>query len=261
MNKDITLTLIANAGILIEYDGTGILVDGVHHDATSRFSPVSRVDLLHMRLGKQAFKTLDYLFFSHEHSDHFSPLYVTELIHAREIHKVFLPKAASPSPELGLLCNHLRKKSVEADILSLQPGEFAPFQLGPNITGRIIATRHMGPQYQSVINYCYLFDLSGVTLLFTGDGDFVREYYEAALSGIELDLVFVNPLFYQHPQGQKLINTLFTPKHLVVYHLPFPEDDTMGLGSMVERSKQRFQCTERHTHIFQAEKQSLVLHP
>ena len=39
MDKEITLTLIANAGILIEYDGTGLLVDGIHHDATSRFRP------------------------------------------------------------------------------------------------------------------------------------------------------------------------------------------------------------------------------
>ena len=223
--------------------------------------PVSWVDLLHMRQGKQSFKTLDYLFFTHEHPDHFSPMYVTELIHAREIHKVFLPSAASPSPEFTLLCNHLHKKSVETEILDLQPGEFLPFELTPAIRGKIIATRHMGPQYQDVINYCYLIDLNGFTLLFTGDGDFVGEYYESALQGEEIDLVLVNPLFYQHPQGQKLLNTLFTPKHLIVYHLPFPEDDTMGLRTMVERSKIRFQCTTRHTHIFQFEKQSLVLHP
>ncbi|MGE4401540.1 MAG: MBL fold metallo-hydrolase [Desulfobulbus sp.] len=259
MNETITLTLIANAGVLVEYNGIGVLVDGIHHEKEHPFSRVSQADLMLMRRGEGVFTNLTYLLFTHEHPDHFSPLYVTELIHARSVQGIVLPSTDNASPQLTLLLNHLRKKGIAYWSLGLEPGATQRIDLTDDLVVTVIGTRHMGPQYQSIGNDCFLLSMAGKNLLFTGDGDHVREYFEKALAGVSLDVVFVNPLFYHNPHGQEIINSLFRPQNIVIYHMPFAQDDTMRFAYMVERDLQRYQRPAIQTHVFQREKQSLFL--
>ncbi len=259
MQTTIQTILIANAGVLIEYAGTGILVDGVHHEPGHIFPRVSRSDLMNMRQGTGVFSHLDYLLFTHEHPDHFSPLYVTELIHARPIRGIVLPNCDKPSPELTLLLNHIHRKRIPFWALGLKPGTMRHIELREGISVTAIGTSHMGPQYQHLAHDCLVLHLGDKNLLFTGDGAPVRDYYAPALAGIHLDAVFVNPLFYHHPLGQKIIETLFRPRTIVIYHMPCPDQDPMRLAFMVEKSRARYERPQVKTIVFEHEKQVIEL--
>ena len=257
--RAIRITLIANAGILVEYNGIGFLVDGIHTADDPPFSRVPEADLAAMRQGVPPFTHLDYLLFSHEHGDHCSPPAVLAHIYARPVQGIFLPDTAHGSQELARLRRHILRLGIPHWSLGLAPGTSRRIVLTDHVQVTVIGTRHMGPQYQEVRNDCFLLELDGRTLLFTGDGDHVWDYYAPALSGKQLDAVFVNPLFYHHKKGQRILRELFHPRHVLIYHLPFPEDETLRLTAMVYRDRERFASPATQVHILNQPHQSLLL--
>lgn len=257
MNDCIKITLVANAGVLVEHNGIGLLVDGIHHEEGHPFSKVSKSDMKFMQQGASIFANLDYLLFTHEHPDHFTPKYVSEHIHLRSVKGLFLPHERDGSPDLALLHNHARNLAIPYMALGLEPGEMKRLVLTDDLVVTAIGTRHMGPQYKTIRNDCFLLTLAGKNLLFTGDADHVFEYFENALSEVAVDVVFVNPIFYHNPYGQEIINDIFQPRDLVIYHMPFEQDDTMQFSYMVKRDRQRFTRPGIQTHVLNGNKQFL----
>jgi L-ascorbate metabolism protein UlaG (beta-lactamase superfamily) len=255
------ITLVANAGVLVEHDGVGLLVDGIHHQEGHPFSKVSEIDMERMRQGAEPFSNLDYLLFTHEHPDHLTPRHVLELVRSRQIRKLFLPDERQGSKDLLLLLEHARKQGVSYETLGLDPGTTRQFQLTQHLTITAIGSRHMGPQYQSVRNDCFLLSWKGMNILFTGDGDHVAEYYENALKDVVLDVVFVNPIFYHNMNGQEVINAIFRPRHVIIYHMPFVEEDTMQFHYMVNRDMEKYGDHGPWVHVMGSRNQHLCLHP
>jgi len=256
----IDITLVANAGVLVEHAGRGLLVDGIHHEEGHPFSKVPESDLERMRDRSAPFANLEYLLFSHEHPDHFTPGRVQELVQSGRTKGLFLPDEPAGTPALSRLLDQLRRQGVAHRRFSLEPGRSRHFTLGYDLMVTAIGTRHMGPQYQDVRNHCYLLSLGGLRVLFTADGDHVAEYYESALRGVSLDAVFVNPIFFHHPDGQAIIDDIFKPRHVIIYHLPFAPDDTMNFSYMVGRDMEKYARTDRETHVFDTANQRLRLH-
>lgn len=257
MNDSIKITLVANAGVLVEHNGLGFLVDGIHHEEGHPFSPVSELDMHHMRQGAPPFAHLDYLLFTHEHPDHFTPRQVVEHLRHRSVKGLFLPDEKQGSPDLARLFEHVRERDIPYRTLGLEPGKTARFALADDLSITAIGTRHMGPQYETIRNDCYLLALNGMNLLFTGDADHVAGYFENALAGVRVDIAFVNPIFYHHPNGQHIINEIFRPREVVIYHMPFAQDDTMQFSYMVNRDMQKHGHSGIRAHVLSREKQQL----
>lgn len=259
MSDFIKITLVANAGVYIEYSGFGILVDGIHHEECLPFSQVSKTDLQHIKDGTDIFKNLDYLLFTHEHPDHFTPQYVLEIIKSRSVKGLFLPDELEGSTDLAFLLKHAGSINLPCWSLGLEPGEVKRVALADDLIVTAIGTAHMGPQYQNIRNDCFLLTMNGANILFTGDADYVAEYYKEALTGITLDAVFVNPIFYHNSSGQEIINKIFKPHDTIIYHMPLEQNDTMQFAFMVNRDIQRYGHPDIQTHILSKEKQILLL--
>lgn len=258
MAGPVAVTLVANAGVLVEHEGLGLLVDGMHREDGHAFSRVPEADLDRMRQGAAPFAALEYLLFTHEHPDHFTPRLVLEHIRRRPVRGVILPGEAGGSPDLALLLRNLLFQAVPHWPLALEPGRTRRIALADGLTVTGLGARHMGPQYQAVCNACFLVSLHGVNLLFTGDADHVAAYYEP-LRDVALDAVFVNPLFYHAEVGQEIIDTIFRPRHVVVYHLPFERDDVLHFGRMVRRDVDKHGQPGVRTHVMQEAGQRLRL--
>lgn len=256
-NDFITITLVANAGVLIEHKGVGILVDGIHNEGGHPFSRVSENDMKFMQQGVDIFSNLDYLLFTHEHPDHLSPQHVSEVIQKRTIKGLFLPGEHNSSPDLALLLNQVQQRTIPYWNLGLDPGETQRIELSGDLIVTVIGTRHLGPQFRTVRNDCFLLTLAGMNLLFTGDADHNSDYFINSLKEVSLDAVFVNPIFYHNPNGQKIINEIFCPRNVVIYHMPFSQDDTMHFSYMVQSDIQRHAHSEIQTHILSRNRQSL----
>jgi len=253
------ITLVANAGVLVTHAGRALLVDGVHREDGHPFSRVPEADLVRMRFGVSPFERLDYLLFTHEHPDHFTPRLVAELVARRRVQGIFMPGAAGGSPDLADLATLAEERGIPFHGLSLAPGGTAWFEPEDGIAVTAIGTRHMGPQFQDVRNDCYLLTLGGLNLLFTGDADHVPEYYEAAMKGVELDAAFVNPIFFHNKTGQAIIADIFRPREVVIYHMPFADDDSLNFAYMVGRDRERYANADRPVRVLAGEGQRLRL--
>lgn len=260
MGDFIDITLVANAGILVEHGGRGLLIDGIHHEDGHPFSKVPKDELEHMRTRTGQFSNLEYLLFTHEHPDHFTPELVQTLVDSGSARTLFVPQENGATPALSRLLSRLRQLGVAHRRLSLEPGQTRHFTLAYDLTVTVIGTRHMGPQYQDLRNDCFLLTLGAQRILFTADGDHVAQYYENALRGISLDAVFVNPLFFHHPDGQAIINDIFKPRHVLIYHLPFAQDDSMNFSYMVRRDVEKYARGDRITHVLGSERQRIRLY-
>ncbi len=262
--KDITVTLVANAGIYVQYDGIGILVDGIHHERAHNFSLVSREDLACMGTATAPYDGLAYLLFTHEHPDHMTPSLVRGLIKQRQqqeptIQGVLLPQRNIWSQELSRLYNSLQKYQIPYATLSLEPGHVERYTLAPHNDVTVFGTRHVGRYYHSMRNDCLALTIAGVTLLFTGDADpTLPEPFMLGLKGLSVDAIFINSVFYHMTPGQKILQNIVQPKQTIIYHLPFPEDDALHILPALRKDIERFQASEPTTIALTKKRQTIT---
>jgi len=224
--------LIANAGVLLEFRGKRYLVDGIHTNHDLEFDGVPETLLERMLSGGGELADLDYLLFTHDHPDHFSPAMTQTYLQNNLVQGIVLPSSGSRKLE------KLRQYTEDAGIRCISPvlrdGQSETFQLG-DARLTISGMRHMGAQFQDVQSCTLLLDFGGRTLLFTGDSDYNAGCFAQALGGTGIDVLFVNPLFYLSTQGRGIIDSQLRPAHVVVYHLPHAEKDR-GRMSSFERT-------------------------
>lgn len=249
MNECVDILLVANAGVLVRTGSLALLVDGVHREDGHLFSRVGEGDLERMRQGEAPFERLDYLLFTHEHPDHFTPGLVRDLTAQRRVKGVFLPKSRGGSAELVRLTESLRERDVAYWPLGLEPGRTRVIEPEEGVRITPFGTRHMGPQFRGVRNDCFLVEVGGVRLLFTGDADPVATHFEEPLRDVVPDAAFVNPIFYHDPAGQAVLNDVIRPREVVVYHLPPRDADPMRLHYSLDRAMQRHGRSGVRIHI------------
>ena len=85
----IRVTLLANAGVLIRYRDTALLLDGLFGRKDNPFSLLPPGCREAMLRAEPPFERLDYLLFTHYHPDHFDPEMVRALLEHRRVKGLF----------------------------------------------------------------------------------------------------------------------------------------------------------------------------
>lgn len=238
MKDNVLITLIANAGVLVEYKGTKILIDGIHYDNRHYFSKVSDEVLKSMTEGNGKLRNIDYLLFTHNHVDHFSPKYTMKYLERNTISRIYMPKTGDG--KFNELQNFILDKDIPYRFLEIPLGKKISYMLNENMGITIFNTVHMGDQFKDVENYCYVITAGEQNILFTADADYNLGYYRQVLGNLKIDVVFINPLYLNSADGRKVVTEVLKPKKTVIYHIPFEEDDKVNFRKMVKKD------TEKH---------------
>lgn len=216
------ITLLANAGIVLEYNGCTLLLDGIYQDDPHDFSnlPPHAWDCV---------SHYDYLLFTHAHPDHFSPELTLHFLQKYSVRGVLLP--ASHAFCWETLFPYIEKKQIP--YLALD-GDTPPMNIRVNsdISIRVLPTAHLDKHYRDVNHFCYLITCGGRSILFTGDVDYTTETF-SCLNGQRLDAVFLNPLFFLMLDNPKYFQGRLNTGTLCVYHVPFPQDDTRKINDLL----------------------------
>lgn len=227
----IRVTLLANAGVLIRYRDTALLLDGLFGRKDNPFSLLPPGCREAMLRGEPPFERLDYLLFTHYHPDHFDPEMVRALLERRRVKGLFYPKDEAPAVQK--LSRWLQQEGIPCVPLC-RDTDRAAIQIEPGISVQAFMVPHLGEEYRSVPHVCYLLTFDGRRVLFTADSDYLHEDF-SRLAGTPLYAVFLNPLFYQAYYNTRLFHGHFDTDTLCVYHVPFPEDDGMHMQDMARR--------------------------
>lgn len=212
MAEPVMLRGTANAGLLVEYAGVRLLVDGIRREAFPPFLPTPDDVWDEMLRGAESspWRNVDFLYFSHLHPDHYDARAVAEYLAHNRVRAVFAPKWHLPlKPDCALHC------------LAPQNGETADFYLAPGVSLRLIGTAHAGEPYRDIRNNACLLTLGEKRLLLTGDGDYEPDWYRPAG---QADAIFVNPLFLNSRAMAPLVEQC-QPQTVWLYHLTENGDD------------------------------------
>ena len=255
MSDTVRVTLIANAGLLLEYRGTTLLLDGIYGAENHPFSPLPPQLWNQMKSGTAPFEKIDLLLFSHLHPDHFSPEMTLEYLRSRPVRGIFLPDV--PEVRDSGLIDYLTVNNIPCAALSKQT-ERMGFRITPEITVRTILTRHLDKRYEAVRHICYLISFGPKTLLFTADLDYVTENLDR-LANTKLDAVFVNPLFFGALRRGKYFSGKLNTNHIVVYHVPFSDHDRLGIRKSLSRDLEQWPHPSTRTDVLQEPLQQLLI--
>lgn len=257
LENEIKAILIANAGILIQYQNTRILIDGIHFDKRHYFSPMSEKALNEFLSGKGQFANIDFLLFTHHHVDHFSPKYTMEYLKNNMVRTVFMPKKGDG--KCTELKNFMAARNINARLLDMPFKKRYTYLIGNNIGITVFNTVHMGEQFKDVENYCYILTIENKNILFTADAEYNAEYYEQSLKNIPIHTVFVNPLYLNNVQGRSVITQTIKPHQTIIYHIPFQQDDRLEFRKMVKKDIDKYKNQFFTIKPIQDEFQEIIL--
>lgn len=218
MNQ-IQLLFTANAGVLLKLPGLYAAVDAFHKKRTPPFSPLP--DGMLDSLGQRGdLAQLQAVIVSHCHPDHCT---------LREVQKAlsFAPKAKLIAPE----------ELMEDQILLT--GSSAHIHAG-DVSIDFTRLRHDGLKYRAKALYGAVLSAGGRRVLMPGDCVDHADV-ERMMDGKETDVAILNFPWVTLPKHRLFVDTILRPKHLVLFHLPYQEDDSEGFRSaalkMAERLK------------------------
>lgn len=225
METTLRVTLIANAGLLLQYNGCTLMLDGIYGGEGHPFSNLSPAVWQGMLRGDPPFEKIDYLLFSHAHPDHFSAPMVREFLDHRRVKGMFMPDGRTV--EKSGLVTYLKETGTQCVLLSKQTDR-AAYRIEPDITVQAFSTRHLDKKFQNVHHVCYLITFGEKKILFTADVDYTQETFDT-IQQIPLRAVFVNPLFFGVLRRGRFFRGELNTKSICIYHVPFSGDDPMRM--------------------------------
>ena len=187
MQEQVKATFLVNAAVLLEFRGTKLLIDGIYDENGHCFSNLSERQWEKLKAGEGEFAGIEYLLFTHEHGDHFSPQRVAEYLEYRQPKAIFMPRDGSAA--LRALQKKAEGMGIPCVLLHRELCRKTVFRPEQEIRIRAFQTRHLDKLYWDVPHFCYLLECGEMKLLFTADVDFTQEDF-SMVRGMALDAVF-----------------------------------------------------------------------
>lgn len=206
---EITVTLSANAGVALDIDGRRLWVDALHEKKEECYSSVTP-QLQQKMMGCEAFFHPEYICYTHNHGDHYS---------AR-----LTQTACSIWPNARVL-------SPETVVDGVQ---YTAEDRG--LTLRFIRLPHEGERFADVKHYGLMISYHGCNILIPGDCAVASPLLDRAIEGITVDLVLLDFPWLTLKRGSEFVYSHFRESHVIVYHLPFEEDDVIGYRPVAQRT-------------------------
>lgn len=210
-----TVTLTANAGVSISLGGLVIWVDALHDQQLPGFSTVSPAQWARIcRSG--ALTPPDVICFTHCHPDHYSRALTEEAARRWPSARLILPEPAFDD-QLFLRDREERLSAGGVDF-------------------RFFRLTHESPMYASVPHYGLTLCHEGFRVLIPGDCAVASPQLSECLGDTAVDLALLDFPWITLRKGREFTRDRIRPRHLLVYHLPFAQDDSVGYRSAAEHA-------------------------
>jgi L-ascorbate metabolism protein UlaG (beta-lactamase superfamily) len=216
---------IANMGALIEHGETKILFDPLFRNDYGTYDLVPADTEAALLAGIEPFNSIDAVFISHHHGDHFDPATVLELLNAQSTIELFGPEQAAAAirelvadPEDSVL------KRIHG--LSLENGETAvDVELGSLLIEAVRVPHEGWPAYHpNVENLVFRVTLDReTTVMHFGDADPLDAHYaKDPEHWEERQTHFAMPpyWFFFSSEGRQVLNDRIGATHAVGMHVP-----------------------------------------
>lgn len=204
----VSVTLSANAGVAVAFGGRRIWVDALHTNKVPGFSTLTP-QLQGQMLQCDAFQRPEWICYTHDHPDHYSQ-------DLTRVAQKLWPQASVMYPNE----TWNEKRMVSDGGLLMQ----------------FIRLPHEGEQYAGVLHYGIIIGYQGRILLIPGDCAVGSEALAAAVEGMHIDAALLDFPWLTLRKGRAFAEKYLSDSNIILYHLPFAEDDVYGYRASAARA-------------------------
>ena len=205
---------IANEGFLLESNGKNVLIDALFNTGLDRYACPDSILLSDMIVRNPPFEKIDYLFFTHNHPDHFNDSLALAFMTQHSETTMICPSQV----EDHLNNNQNLDANIENRIITVTPDSGLVENLKfDNLDIIVCRTRHSDTY--SIENNAYIIDFGGVKVFHSGDSwkEALDEWEEFDIKMENINLALVNG-FYAG-DGYKLLNEKMSPGQIILIHM------------------------------------------
>ena len=213
----VSVTSIANEGVLITSNNTQIIVDGLYENVYPQFdTPTS--DQIDTLLNSDGDIKTNIMLITHKHGDHFSAKLTAEFLKAGRDNIAVGPQQ---------VIDEVTQYATENDISFQQNQTLA---INPSNDSSVISTinevtlttfrfDHENEQFKNIENNVYLLEVEGQRILHIGDAKMSFEPFQTKLASQEIDLSILPFWFISNDIGNKIINEHLNKSEIVLAHI------------------------------------------
>lgn len=219
-----TAHYLANAGVVVTHGETQVAFDPLFRNTFDRYDPVP--DALESALvsGEPPFDSIDAVFISHYHSDHFDPALILAWAETKTTLDVYAPTQAVD----GILAVRTPAESVQQRIhaIAMQPGDAPREIVSGELVIEVIRIPHAGwpNRMTDVENLSFRVTLSGATtVVHLGDADDKRVHFDKQAdhwAARDSDLAMPPFWFFLHDEGRQIVDETLEAVLTIGVHAP-----------------------------------------
>lgn len=237
----IEITYISNAGLLICYEETKILVDGLQDAGGYPFSgtPLEIIDKMLIPDGRSIYNNIDFLIFTHNHPDHMTPELVEDYLKFNVVKRIIWPEENTQN--FRTLNEWIQRHGIRTWNLNMERGKFHEYKLTEDITLYSLCTKHMKQIFPEDLCNCLMLKIKDKHILILSDCNPEEEEVLKIFSQVHVDIVFINPYFYYDAAGRRVIDKYIKPEQIGIYHIPFEKDDKMYIRMLAHQVIKKYE--------------------
>lgn len=232
-NEKIKISLVSNAGLLLQIGTIKILVDAIWTHSEAYSPPPAEIQTQWLSGDRRKkWCNVDYIILTHLHNDHFEEAAIIEYLQHNQVREVwFAPQEDYASDQLG---SYMIQAQIRHRDISAEPGKCRRFKINDELTIATICTQHMGTNAHETHN-AILISYQDKNILLVADAQFPEPVFKLALGNIKPDAIFLNPVHFYSRRALQAVLEELQAKKIVVYHTPFANEGNSVFRRMVSK--------------------------
>ena len=217
----VTVTYVANEGVLIQSGSKQVLIDALHKPYLSEYLATPQKILDTMMANRPPFEDIELLLVSHIHGDHFSGELVGEYLQVSKTARLFTTlQAKSQLANTFSGFAHITDKIQVMRYYAEMDTSFS----AKGIQVRMVRIAHGGVRWSGMQNVGHIVELGSMKFLHIGDPSHGKKDFERLqLFRDKIDVAILPFWFLTAAKGREIVDKLIKPAYLIAVHVP-PKD-------------------------------------
>lgn len=217
VQADITVTQLANAGVILSDGETRVMIDGMVVEPYAIYGGLPKTAVADLLDARGDFADIDIALVSHRHHEHNQPAFACDFLQASTSVVLY-----SSEQVIGLVREFCRRFVLSSPrVQTIDPQYGQPHvieQEGVRVT--VFPLSHGTRKYARIQHYGHLVEIGGLTVLHVGDAAMdPAEFERAGLADVRLDVALIPIRFFEPGPGTALIERYLNAPLKIAVHI------------------------------------------
>lgn len=215
---DVTITRLANEGVIIDDGETRIMIDGLVVENYALYGGLPPEMAQQFRHAEGIFADIDLALASHRHHDHNQPEFAC--VFMRRSGQTRLLTSIQVLDLMRERCRQFVTGTSRVRVIDPRYGEPVLMQEKTAQVTAFLLSHGVG-KYARLQNFGHLVDIDGIKILHIGDAAMTpNDYGVAGLDKVNLDVALIPFWFFQPGPGMDVVNQYMNAEHMFAVHIP-----------------------------------------